>query len=201
MQTLWWQTPIPSPLSCHGGRQRELLPADSLAALLPSATPASSLPASPRALLISKISGSPLPAPCSSPARWEGLRAPGSTACPQFWLILLLRAVHLSLHFWLRRAEFWYLFCINSAGDLSFFPLFTGEVLCGKAPYMPLRLAHLLGREEVLFFMVCLALGPSAEKLPVNTVSSVVVIVLIMRTPVCSKIRLHQGILCSSHVS
>lgn len=49
--------------------------------------------------------------------------------------------------------------------------------------------------------MVYLALGLSAEKLSVNIVSSVVVIVLIMRTPVCCKIRLHKDILCSSHVS
>lgn len=42
-----------------------------------------------------------------------------------------------------------------------------------------------------MFFMVYLALGLCAEKLSVNIVSSVVVIVLIMRTPVCSKIRLH----------
>lgn len=49
--------------------------------------------------------------------------------------------------------------------------------------------------------MVYLALGLSAEKLLVIIVSRVVVIVLIMRTPVCSKIRLHPDILCSSHVS
>lgn len=49
--------------------------------------------------------------------------------------------------------------------------------------------------------MVYLALGVSAERLSVNIVSSVVVIVLIMRTPVRSKIRFHQEILCSSHVS
>jgi len=49
--------------------------------------------------------------------------------------------------------------------------------------------------------MVYLDLGLSAEKLSVNIVSSAVVIVLIMRTPVCSKIRLRQDVLCSSHVS
>lgn len=52
--------------------------------LLPCELPptASSLCASPRALL---SDGLPLLAPRSSPARDEGLRAPGSPGCLQFW--------------------------------------------------------------------------------------------------------------------